>query len=566
MADLVLGPLLRHVGANDATVWVETDAPCEVGVLGHSEPTFTVEGHHYALVCIGGLEPRTRIPYEVALDGERRWPPPNHPFPPSVINTIDPARPLRILYGSCRVVLPHRPPYTLEKDEDERGRGHDALFVLARELVAGQGVGGEGPWPDLLLLLGDQVYADEVSPQTLDHIRSTRGAERPPGEEVANYEEYTHLYRESWSVPEIRWLLSTIPSAMVIDDHDMHDDWNISRAWVEDMRELEWWEERVLGGLASYWVYQHLGNLSPAALERDGLYERVRGNADAYAELRQFAHEDDRRHDGVRWCYSRDLGQVHLLVIDDRSGRLLGQDRRAIADDREWEWIAEQASRECHHLVLGFSDPPLLAPALHYVEAWNEAVCAGAWGPTAARVGERLRRALDLDHWAAFGDSFDRLAALLADVGSRPNAPASITMLSGDVHHAYLAEVAFRRSAGVRSAVHQAVCSPFRNALDAHERATVRAATTAPMVAFARGLARAAAAPDPPIRWRFVEGPYFDNQAGTLVLDGREATAILDKTVARGPAGALERVYERSLTTGSRAAPAAAPPPSAIRA
>ena len=93
MADLVLGPLLRHVGANDATVWVETDAPCEVGVLGHSEPTFTVEGHHYALVCIGGLEPRTRIPYEVALDGERRWPPPNHPFPPSVINTIDPARP-----------------------------------------------------------------------------------------------------------------------------------------------------------------------------------------------------------------------------------------------------------------------------------------------------------------------------------------------------------------------------------------------------------------------------------------------------------------------------------------
>ena len=71
---------------------------------------------------------------------------------------------------------------------------------------------------------------------------------------------------------------------------------------------------------------------------------------------------------------------------------------------------------------------------------------------------------------------------------------------------------------------------------------------------------------NPPIRWRFVEGPYFDNQAGTLVLDGREATAILDKTVARGPAGALERVYERSLTTGSRAAPAAAPPPSAIRA
>jgi hypothetical protein len=139
---------------------------------------------------------------------------------------------------------------------------------------------------------------------------------------------------------------------------------------------------------------------------------------------------------------------------------------------------------------------------------------------------------------------------LLEEVGSRPNAPASITLLSGDVHHAYLAEVAFRRAAGVRSAVHQGVCSPFRNALDADERAMMRAAVSPPGRALARALARSAGAPDPPIRWRFVDGPYFDNQAGTLLLDGRRATAILDKTVARGDDGALERVYERLLTPG----------------
>jgi PhoD-like phosphatase len=551
MADLVLGPLLRHVGANDATVWVETDEPCEVEVLGHAEPTFTVAGHHYALVCIEGLDPRTRTAYEVSLDGERRWPPADHPFPPSVIDTIDPDRPARILYGSCRVAYPHHPPYTLDKDKDPRGRGHDALFVLARQLLSGGGVESETPRPDLLLLLGDQVYADEVSPQTLDYIRSTRATDRPPGEEVANYEEYTRLYRESWSVPEIRWLLSTIPSAMVIDDHDMHDDWNISRSWVEDMRQLDWWEERVLGGLASYWVYQHLGNLSPALLKRSDLYQRVQSKDDAYEELRQFAHENDRRHEGVQWCYSRNLGNVHLLVIDDRTGRVLEPDRRAIADDTEWEWVVDEARRECDHLVLGFSDPPLLAPALHYAEAWSEAVCAGAWGRRAARLGERARRGLDLDHWSAFGESFERLARLLEEVGSRPDAPASITLLSGDVHHAYLAEVAFRRSAGVRSAVHQAVCSPFRNALDRHERATVRAAVTRPGTALTRLLARAAGAPDPPIRWRVVEGPFFDNQAGTLVLDGREATALLDKTVGRDSDGALERVYERRLTSAA---------------
>ena len=74
MAELVLGPMLRHVGERDATVWVETDEACEVEVLGHTEPTFCVDGHHYALVCIEGLEPGSRSEYEVSLDGERRWP------------------------------------------------------------------------------------------------------------------------------------------------------------------------------------------------------------------------------------------------------------------------------------------------------------------------------------------------------------------------------------------------------------------------------------------------------------------------------------------------------------
>ena len=83
-------------------------------------------------------------------------------------------------------------------------------------------------WPDALLLLGDQVYADEVSPETAAYIRSRRNTAEPPGEEIANFEEYTRLYRESWSDPDIRWLLSTVPSTMIFDDHDVRDDWNIS--------------------------------------------------------------------------------------------------------------------------------------------------------------------------------------------------------------------------------------------------------------------------------------------------------------------------------------------------
>ena len=63
---------------------------------------------------------------------------------------------------------------------------------------------------------------------------------------------------------------------MIFDDHDVIDDWNTSEAWQREVRATTWWRERVLGGLMSYWVYQHLGNLSPAELADDPLYAAVR--------------------------------------------------------------------------------------------------------------------------------------------------------------------------------------------------------------------------------------------------------------------------------------------------
>ena len=40
----------------------------------------------------------------------------------------------------------------------------------------------------------------------------------PAGREIADFEEYTWLYEESWGDPAIRWLLSSLPSAMIFDE------------------------------------------------------------------------------------------------------------------------------------------------------------------------------------------------------------------------------------------------------------------------------------------------------------------------------------------------------------
>jgi hypothetical protein len=232
--------------------------------------------------------------------------------------------------------------------------------------------------------------------------------------------------------------------------------------------------------------------------------------------------------------------------------------RREMVDDHEWAWIEEQATGDFDHLLLATSLPFALAPAVHDLEAWNEAVAGGAWGRLAARAGEAIRQAADLEHWAAFNDSFDRLAGLIEAVaaGHRGRAPGSVVVLSGDVHHTYLAELSFRgRHAGEgHSPAWQAVCSPLRNPLPRDQRAAHRRAFRRPAQAVTRWLARRAGVEPETIGWRVVEGPRFDNHLGELELDGRAAMLRVERAVTpQDGDGApyLEPLYARRLADGS---------------
>ena len=537
--ELALGPLLRHTSTDEATVWVQASAPCTVEVRAagraFSEPTFTVEGHHYALVLVTGLEPGTATPYEVALDGRPVWPQPG--WPPSVLRTHPADGPVQIVFGSCRVAAPHEPPYTLRKDVDKRGREVDALRGLALRMR-------EQPpdeWPHALLLLGDQVYADEIHP----HM-DVDG-------EVTSFDDYVALYRASWGEPVIRWLLSTIPSAMIFDDHDVHDDWNTSVEWIAEMRAKPWWRDRIVAAFESYFIYQHLGNLDRAGLEDSEVYRKLRTLEDPTEMLREFARRADLEVEGTRWSYRRDIGNARVVMIDSRAGRVLDPGRRSMVDAHEWQWITEQLTGDVDHLLIGTSLPLFMGPALHYLEAWNEVTADGGWGPLVKKLAEKLRQELDLEHWPAFRASFERMCGLLADVGAgrRGEAPSTICVLSGDVHHAYLAEVGFPRGAGVRSAVWQAVCSPFRNPLATHERRVILAAWTRPVAWVARALARLAGVPDPSVRWRLAhERPWFNNQVARLELDGRRAMFVLERAVPPEDGigePELECVFRRTL-------------------
>ncbi|PZS12615.1 MAG: alkaline phosphatase [Pseudonocardiales bacterium] len=548
MSQVLLGPLLRHVGSSNATVWVETDRPCEVEVLGARERTWTAGGHHYALVLVEGLAPGSSTPYDVRLDGEIAWPPMDSARPHCRIRTHSPDRPVRISFGSCRYATAAAVP-----DDDHFDA--DSLACFARTIAAL----GEHEWPDAFLMLGDQVYADETSEATKRRIRARRDITTGSRDQVADFEEYTWLYAESWTDPDVRWLMSTVGTSMIFDDHDVRDDWNTSHNWREDMKQESWWQERILGALSSYWVYQHLGNLGPAELAANELYQRVRSaDGDVEAELREFAATADLEADGAkgtRWSYRRDFGPVRLIMIDSRCGRILAEGERSMISESEFDWINEQVEGGYDHLLVGTSLPWLLPRALHDIESWNEVLCAGTRGPRVARWAEKMRRAADLEHWASFRKSFDRLASLFAAVGRgqrsgpQDRSPATICVLSGDVHHAYVAQA--RYTENVDAKIFQLTCSPLHNYVPRAMKVAFRVSWSRAAERTTRGLlGLVAKMPPMAIEWTREAGPYFGNEVATLVLDGRRAEFVLQRSAPANDPAELTEVGRIVLSSG----------------
>ena len=62
------------------------------------------------------------------------------------------------------------------------------------------------------------------------------------------------------SLPRVRRALANVPTYMVFDDHDVTDDWNISRAWRDQVYTSPLGRRIVTGALAAYALFQDWGN------------------------------------------------------------------------------------------------------------------------------------------------------------------------------------------------------------------------------------------------------------------------------------------------------------------
>ena len=193
----------------------------------------------------------------------------------------------------------------------------------------------------------------------------------------------------------------------------------------------------------AYWIYQHLGNLSPSELAEDDIYGKLRDGGDGSAAVRDLAEHAEFEHGHSRFSFCSDLGPARLVVVDSRAGRVLEEGKRRIVGEEEWEWVKDKADADRSHLILASSLPFLLPYGMHDLEAWSEAIGEGAWGKRSKPLGEKVRIASNLDHWAAFQRSYREFEQLVIDIASGQcgEPPETLVMFGGDVHHCFVSKV-----------------------------------------------------------------------------------------------------------------------------
>ena len=402
--------------------------------------------------------PGTVTPYEVRLDGDPVWPPADD-RPPPVVHTRDERA---AVAHRLRVVPPGRPRAHGSRGRLARGgaRNRDRCAVDVLEAAAARARWSGPTW---FSSSATRCTPTRCRPRRSRSSRRAAARDEPPGEQIADFEEYTRLYRESWSEPDIRWLLSTVPTAMIFDDHDVHDDWNISWRWIDEMR-------RTRGGRRG----------SPAPSWRTGCTSTSAISRRPSWTPRRRCRASRRRMTRARCCASsrtrgiasrRRAAGPSTATSATRACSCSTRARPASSRTGGARWSTTRSGTGSSStraapstiLIVASTLPVFLAIGIHHLQAWNEALCAGRWGRLAANLSERLRRAVDLEHWAAFNRSFEQVCDWLRSSPRSRRIRSTVlrALLGGDVHYSSISEVDLRCGQGSR--VHQLVCSPFRN-------------------------------------------------------------------------------------------------------
>jgi hypothetical protein len=245
-------------------------------------------------------------------------------------------------------------------------------------------------------------------------------------EERAQYaKERERIEAFAAELPAVRRLFAHLPVAMIFDDHDVTDDWNLSREW-EEVAYGHPFSCRIIGNaLLGYLLNQAWGN-RPDAFD-DELIGQLRGSLrEPGSESHSACIEQLLRFD--EWHYEW-LTSPPLVVIDTRTHRWRSERAaRQPSGLMDWEALTDlqQVLRD-HRAVLLVSPAPIFGVKL--IEIIQRLF---TW------FGQPLM--VDAENWMAHPGA----ASSILNLFRHRKTPQHFVVLSGDVHYSFVYDVELR--------------------------------------------------------------------------------------------------------------------------
>ena len=208
-------------------------------------------------------------------------------------------------------------------------------------------------------------------------------------------------------------MLANVPTYMIFDDHDVTDDWNITREWRERVWRSPGGRRMVANALAAYWAFQAWGN-APEYFDDQFLEVVAAGPGDERFDRTLWSFD--------RWSYHAPTDPP-MLVLNTRTQRAFDSDRGAarLLGERELDRVrllAQRAGARPPGPVILVSATPVYGLEL---QERRQKFLAGRLGPYG----------IDFETWHSnLAGLCDLMRLLIDELGLR-----RCVILSGDVHY-----------------------------------------------------------------------------------------------------------------------------------
>jgi len=235
-------------------------------------------------------------------------------------------------------------------------------------------------------------------------------------------EELAVLQQFLTTAKKCRRVLANVPTYMILDDHDVTDDWNLTRKNGDAIRTIPFSRRLVCNALSAGWIFQYWGN-DP---ERFGFLRDAMSAAYGNNNYEQLNGLEDQLILQRYWWGYLTPSNPPALVLDTRNRRAYDGDALALMDD--------SAFILCKKLLEGFQQQT----GIPFGKTLILVSASPVFGFTTIEAmqlqyGKKEATKIDREPWVANLSALRKLKDMLMDIPALEQVP----ILAGDVHYGF---------------------------------------------------------------------------------------------------------------------------------